>query len=96
MTLYVYILASRPHGTLYVGVTNDLARRVAEHRSRQVPGFTKRYRVHMLVYFECHNDYNEAIAREKKLERWRRHWKRTLIEQSNPHWADLYPGIARG
>ena len=95
VTLYVYILASKPHGTLYVGVTNDLVRRVAEHRLRQVPGFTKRHHIHMLVYFECHDDYLEAIAREKRLKRWRREWKRTLIEESNPHWSDLYPGIAR-
>ena len=96
MTLYVYILASKPQGTLYVGVTNDLIRRVLEHKQGLVPGFTKRYRVHLLVYFEEHGDYHGAIAREKKLKRWRRDWKRALIEESNPHWADLFAAIAPG
>lgn len=96
MTLYVYILASKPQGTFYVGVTNDLIRRVAEQRLDIVHSFTKRYRLHMLVYFECHDDYEQAIAREKRLKRWRRDWKRSLIEESNPHWIDLYPSIAPG
>ena len=96
MPLYVYILASQPQGTLYVGVTNDLIRRVAEHKEGAVPGFTKRYGVNKLVYFEEHGDYGEAIAREKKLKRWRRDWKRSLIEKNNPHWADLFGGLAPG
>jgi putative endonuclease len=96
MTLYVYILASKPHGTLYIGVTNDLVRRVAEHRQELIPGFAKKYHVHRLVHFECYGDYYEAIAREKRLKRWRREWKRSLIEEANPNWIDLFPGIAPG
>jgi putative endonuclease len=94
MPLYVYILASKPRGTLYVGVTNDLVRRVAEHKTGAIPGFTKKYGVRTLVYFEEHGDYAVAITREKKLKRWRRDWKRSLIEETNPHWADLFGGIA--
>ena len=94
MTLHVYILASKPQGTLYVGVTNDLLRRVAEHKEGLIPGFTKRYGVTKLVYWEDFGDYNAAIAREKTLKRWRRDWKRALIEESNPHWADLFGVIA--
>lgn len=96
MTLYVYILASEPQGTLYIGVTNDLIRRVAEHKQGVVPGFTKQYDVNKLVYFEAHGDYHEAIGREKKLKRWRRDWKRSLIEETNPHWADLFGNLAPG
>ena len=90
---FVYILANKPQGTLYVGVTNDLVRRVTEHRDGVVPGFTKRYSVHMLVWFEEYGDIQDAIAQEKRLKRWRRDWKRNLIERENPHWADLYPAI---
>lgn len=90
---FVYMLASKPQGTLYVGVTNDLVRRVFEHREGLVPGFTKRYGVTRLVWFERHGDVNEAIAREKRLKRWRRDWKRNLIEADNPHWTDLYPEL---
>lgn len=96
MTLYVYILASKPQGTLYVGVTNDLIRRVAEHKQHLVPGFTKRYGVNKLVYWEAFDDYGAAITREKKLKRWRRDWKRALIEEKNPRWADLFGQIAPG
>ena len=96
MTLYVYILASKPQGTLYVGVTNDLIRRVGEHKQGIVPGFTRRYGVHKLVYWEAFDDYEAAILREKKLKRWRRDWKRMLIEENNPHWADLIGQIAPG
>ena len=96
MTLYVYILASKPQGTMYVGVTNDLIRRVIEHKNGEIPGFTKRYNVKRLVYYEPYEDYEAAIAREKKLKRWRRDWKRSLIEETNPHWADLFPAIAPG
>lgn len=91
---YVYMLASKPQGTLYVGVTNDLIRRVVEHRSGLVPGFTKKYGVTKLVWYERHGDIREAIAKEKRLKRWRRDWKRTLIETDNPHWADLYPALS--
>ena len=88
--MYVYFLASRPQGTLYVGVTNDLIRRVAEHKEGKVPGFTKRYGATKLVYWEEFGDPADAILREKKLKKWRRDWKRTLIEENNPHWADLF------
>ena len=80
----LYILASQPNGTLYTGVTTDLVRRVWEHRSSLVEGFTKRYRVHRLVYFEVHNHIEEAIRREKRIKKWRRAWKVDLIEESNP------------
>ena len=96
MTLCVYILASKPQGTLYVGVTNDLIRRVAEHKQGIVPGFTKRYGVNKLVYWEAFDDYHAAILREKRLKRWRRDWKHALIEEANPHWADLIGQIAPG
>jgi putative endonuclease len=87
---WVYILASRRNGTLYIGVTNDLSRRVFEHKSKLVSGFTKRYGVDTLVWYEVHGDIDEAIAREKSLKRWRRDWKLKLIENMNPGWKDLY------
>jgi putative endonuclease len=74
---YVYLLASRKHGTLYVGVTNDLIRRAYQHRTRVVAGFTSRYNVHLLVWFECHDQPLAAIAREKEIKKWRRQWKST-------------------
>ena len=86
---YVYMLASRRNGTLYVGVTNDLARRVFEHRTGAVRGFTTKYDVKILVWYEPHPSIAEAIAREKRLKRWRRDWKLSLIEQTNPQWLDL-------
>jgi putative endonuclease len=89
-----YILASKIGGTLYIGITNDLVRRVFEHRSKAVPGFTKRYSVMHLVYFEQFDDVENAIRREKRLKKWNRAWKVRLIEQSNPNWDDLYPPIA--
>ena len=92
---YVYILASRRHGTLYTGVTNDLIRRVQEHREKMLPGFTKRYGVVRLVYFEMFGEIGEAIAREKKLKRWRRDWKIALIEENNLDWGDLWPRLAQ-
>ena len=90
----VYILASKPGGTLYVGVTNDLIRRVFEHRNDLIGGFTKRYAVHDLVYFEQSESIEAAIACEKKLKRWPRQWKVALIERVNPSWRDLYAEIA--
>jgi putative endonuclease len=92
-TYFVYMLASRRNGTLYTGVTNDLRRRVHEHRAGQVPGFTKTYCVTNLVWFESHDDIAEAIAREKRIKRWARTWKLALIEERNPDWADLYEGL---
>ncbi len=86
---FVYMLASRRNGTLYVGVTNDLPRRVHEHQTGAVPGFTKRYGVMRLVWSEAHADINEAIAREKQIKGWNRAWKLKLIEASNPEWNDL-------
>jgi putative endonuclease len=92
---FVYILASKRNGTLYVGVTNDLARRVFEHRDGLVPGFTKKYSVKRLVHFEACSSIIEAIAREKRLKRWKRTWKLALIEKDNPQWRDLYEDIKR-
>jgi putative endonuclease len=92
---YVYILASGKHGTLYIGVTNNVVRRVYEHRQRAVPSFTSRYGVTKLVYFEIYDDPESAIAREKKIKRWRRDWKIRLIQENNPDWVDLFDGIAR-
>ena len=94
MAYYVYLLASKKHGTLYLGVTRDLARRVYEHRAKAVESFTSRYGVDKLVWFEIYDDAATAIAREKELKKWRRDWKIRLIEEENPGWVDLYPGIA--
>ncbi|MBM3538752.1 MAG: GIY-YIG nuclease family protein [Alphaproteobacteria bacterium] len=96
MPYYVYILASKPNGTLYVGVTKDLVRRAWEHRTGAVEGFTRKHRVHTLVYFEVLEDVRSAIEREKKLKRWRRDWKVALIIGTNPEWRDLYDEIASG
>ncbi|HEV2100924.1 MAG TPA: GIY-YIG nuclease family protein [Stellaceae bacterium] len=90
----VYILASRKNGTLYVGVTSDLLRRVWEHKAHVIDGFTRRYRVHILVYAEFHATMAEAILRENRIKQWRRAWKIQLIERSNPTWRDLYEEIA--
>ena len=86
---FVYILANRRNGTLYVGVTNDLARRITEHKSKLVPGFTRRHGVDKLVYFEEYTSIFEARAREHTIKRWRRAWKIALIERNNPEWRDL-------
>ncbi|HTT97866.1 MAG TPA: GIY-YIG nuclease family protein [Rhizomicrobium sp.] len=91
---FVYILASKPQGTLYVGVTNSLMRRVYEHREGMLPGFTKKYGVKTLVWYNSYSDINDAIAWEKKIKRWRRDWKKNLIERDNPHWIDLYPALS--
>ena len=95
MGYWVYILASARNGTLYVGVTNDLARRVQEHREGAVPGFTRTYGVTRLVHAEPHDDIRIAIEREKRLKKWRRAWKLALIEETNPDWRDLYPDLNR-
>ena len=94
MAYYVYILASRKYGTLYIGVTSDLVRRVHEHKTKVVPGFTKRYGVDKLVLFEIFDDPASAIAREKESKKWRRDWKTRLIDEQNPDWDDLYSGIS--
>ena len=91
---WVYILASRIGGTIYIGVTNDLVRRVFEHRSDLIPGFTSEHGVHKLVYYEQHSTAESAIKREKRLKKWKRAWKIELIEKQNPNWDDLYPAIA--
>jgi putative endonuclease len=93
---YVYILASRIGGTLYIGVTNNLVRRVFEHKSKLIEGFTEKFDVTRLVYFEQFDDPENAIKREKRLKKWSRAWKISLIEKDNPDWNDLYPVIAAG
>jgi putative endonuclease len=94
MAMYVYLLASQKEGTLYVGVTNDLIRRVAQHKQKVLPGFTKRYDVRRLVWFEVYDAPTEAITREKEIKKWRRQWKIELIENEYPDWRELYPEIA--
>ncbi len=86
----VYILASQKNGTLYIGVTGNLVQRIWQHKNDLVEGFTKRYGIHMLVYYELHSDINSAITREKQLKKWNREWKLGLIEQNNPQWQDLW------
>ena len=86
---FVYILASQKNGTLYIGVTNNLKRRIIEHKMGAVKGFTQTYEVDKLVYFEEYHDINDAIHREKCLKKWKREWKIKLIEESNPNWSDL-------
>jgi putative endonuclease len=90
---YVYILASRYRGTLYVGVTNDLSRRIGEHKGGMALGFTKKYKVYSLVYYEEYGSILEARDRERALKRWRREWKFKLIEDINPRWRDLTPDL---
>jgi putative endonuclease len=91
----VYILASERNGTLYVGVTSDLIKRIWEHKNDLVDGFTKNHRVHQLVWYELHDIMETAIMREKKLKKWRRAWKLDLIEKMNPEWTDLYHEIVQ-
>ncbi len=93
MTYFVYILASKPRGTLYVGVTNNLTRRVFEHKNKLIEGFTERYDVNLLVWYESSESIESAIVYEKKLKRWRREWKIEMIEKQNPKWVDLYQQI---
>jgi putative endonuclease len=93
---YVYILASKRNGTLYIGVTNDLVRRVWQHKNDITECFTKEYTVHDLVYYEDTTDVTSAIAREKQLKKWNREWKIELIERMNPEWKDLYDSVTGG
>ena len=95
MPYFVYCMASRRNGTLYLGVTNDLVRRVYQHKNKALGGFTSRYGVSMLVWYECYDDPTAAILREKELKKWRRAWKVALIEKMNPTWVDLYDEICR-
>lgn len=90
---YDYIMASKPKGTIYIGVTNSLAKRVYEHKHNLFKGFTNKYSVHQLVYYEVCSDIREAIRREKRMKKWRRRWKMNLIEKTNPEWKDLYRNI---
>ena len=92
MTGYVYILASKKGGTLYTGITSDLARRVFEHKQRMGPGFTNRYGAIRLVWYREYEDIGEAIVAEKRIKKWRRAWKISLIEEMNPDWSELYGG----
>jgi len=89
----VYLLASKPYGTLYIGVTSNLVKRVWQHKNDVVEGFSKKYSVHTLVYFEQYSDMLTAITREKQLKKWKRNWKIHLIEKDNPNWDDLYDSI---
>jgi putative endonuclease len=91
---FVYLLASKPYGTLYVGSTFELARRVWQHKTRAIPGFTARYGVDRLVWFETHEHLETALVRERQIKKWKRDWKINLSERDNPHWADLYPSLS--
>jgi putative endonuclease len=91
---YVYLLANQPHGTLYIGKTTDLARRIWEHKCKAVPGFTAKYGVDRLVWFEAHETLEAAFLREKQMKGWKRAWKIQLIEKDNPHWLDLYINLS--
>ncbi len=86
----VYLLASKQNGTLYAGVTSDLVKRIWEHKSDLVEGFTRKHRIHTLVWYEAHETMESAIRREKVIKKWNRHWKLKMIEAENPHWRDLY------
>jgi putative endonuclease len=92
-TYYVYMMASRKNGTLYIGVTSDLVRRVWQHKNDILEGFTQKYGVHRLVWYESTTDAHTAIQREKRLKKWRRQWKIDLIEEDNPNWEDLYGSL---
>lgn len=94
MAYFVYLMASKRSGTLYLGITNDLARRTHEHKSRRNIGFTSRYGVDRLVWYEQFEDVRDAIDREKVLKKWRRAWKIKLIEDMNPEWKDFYEGLS--
>ena len=90
---YVYIVASDRNGTLYIGVTSNLIQRIWQHQEKQVEGFTKKYDVQKLVWFEHHENAESAIIREKRIKKWNRDWKIRLIEETNPYWNDLYSSI---
>jgi len=90
---YIYILANKRNGTLYIGVTSNLVKRVYEHKNNIIDGFTKKYSIHKLVYYEITDDIESAIRREKQLKKWNRKWKMNLIEKNNPEWKDLYYGL---
>jgi putative endonuclease len=90
---YVYIMTNQPHGVLYIGVTSQLPGRVNQHKSKLIEGFTKRYKLHRLVWFERHDEIESAILREKQMKKWRRDWKVRVIEETNPKWRDLYDEI---
>ncbi len=92
---HIYILASKRNGTLYIGVTSDLVRRVYSHKNNLVEGFTKKYNIHNLVYYEQRGSAEDAIVREKQLKRWKRSWKLELIEKDNPQWKDLYDELLK-
>ncbi len=90
---FVYLLASNPYGTLYIGLTANLSRRVWEHKNKLVPGFTAKYGVDRLVWFEVHDNHEAALRREKQIKEWKRDWKINLIESNNRHWVDLYQDL---
>ncbi|HPP11025.1 MAG TPA: GIY-YIG nuclease family protein [Defluviitoga tunisiensis] len=90
---YIYIMASRRNGTLYIGITNDIVRRVYEHKNNFIDGFTSKYGIHNLVYYEQFDNIESAIQREKQLKKWNRKWKIELIERVNPNWKDLYEDL---
>ena len=94
MSYYVYIMTNRKEGWLYIGITNNLARRAYEHREKLVSGFTQKYNLHRLVYYETYQTAQEAIQREKNMKEWKRAWKTELIETMNPDWRDLYEELA--
>lgn len=90
---YVYMLANKKDGVLYIGVTTDLRKRVWQHKNKQVEGFTSRYNIKNLVWYEPHDDYWEAAQRERRMKKWKRDWKINLIEEANPEWDDLYASL---
>ncbi len=95
MQSYVYLLTNQPRGTLYLGVTSDLIKRVWQHREKLVEGFSSKYHLDHLVWYEVHEDITEATKREKQLKKWNRLWKIDLVEKTNPEWNDLYPGLLK-
>ncbi len=90
---YIYIVTNQPKGTIYTGVTNDLARRIREHKEKRIQGFTQKYGTSRLVYFESYREVRDALTREKQIKSWRRDWKISLIEKENPEWIDLFDQI---
>ncbi len=90
---YVYIITNKPYGTLYVGISSNLVQRIYQHREGMAPGFSKEHGLNRLVWYQMHQDVNEAIASEKKIKKWRRDWKVNVIQEMNPEWKDLYPSI---